>query len=388
MNMEDVSNGNGHRPESNQLVRRDFGGTTTSRDNQAVAALAAKVQADISARFTMALHRPRNMDQVRTDILRECRRPGFAAVAIYHKPIGDGVDGLSIRFAEAAARCFGNIAMDVSQIYDDEMTRVVRVSATDLEGNVTWPTDLHIAKTVERKSLRKGQRPLDTRTNSYGDQVYIVQASEDDLLNKQGALVSKALRTCILRIIPGNLQDEAWDTCVAILKDKAAADPDLERNRVCDAFADQGIQPVNLEEWLGHKLDVATPVEIEHLRRLYVAIRDGEATWADALAHRAEQLAAKTPKTAFDAAKEKVEAKAEAKGTAAVKEAIKSRDKLSRAEIEGSEGIMKKRAAKPEPQQPLPTETSPTATSSPTTSTTEERERPPGWFGEPDEPAK
>jgi hypothetical protein len=334
--MEDF-NGNGHRPEANQLIRKDFGGTSISRESQATQALVAKARADIEARWTMAMHRPRNMDEVRTSILKECRRPGFAAAAIYRKPIGDGVEGLSIRFAEAAARCFGNIAMEVAQIYDDETTRVVRVSATDLEANITWPQDVTVAKTVERKTLRKGQRPVGERTNSYGDRVYLVEASEDDLLNKQGALVSKALRTCILRIIPGNLQDEAYDVCNAILKDESAKDPDAARNAVCDAFAGQGIQPTDLEEWLGHKLDVATPAEIEQLRRLFVAVRDGEATWPDALAQRAEQLATKAPKSKLDAAVAKVEAKAEGKGTSAVKDKLKGRN------------------AKPE-QQPLPTQ--------------------------------
>ena len=375
--MDEISNGNGngHRPESNQLYRQDFGGTSLSRDNQATASMVAKARAEIEARYVMALRKPRNMDQVRTDLMKECRRPNFAAVAIYHKPVGEGVDGFSIRFAEAAIRCFGNCAMEVSQNYDDENLRIMRVSATDLESNIIWPMEVTIEKTVERKFLRKGQRSLGSRMNSKDELVHTVEATEDDMLSKQGALVSKALRTCILRIIPGHLQYEAWDTCVAILKDKAAANPDLERNRVCDAFADQGIQPVNLEEWLGHTLSVATPVEIEHLRRLYVGIRDGEVTWADALAHRAEQLASKAPpKTAFDVAKEKVEAKAEAKGgTAAVKETIKKRS-----------------ASKADPQQPLPTtEASPAANSGPTPEPVVKESQPdpgPGWSGDPDGP--
>lgn len=317
-------NGNGHRPEVNQLIRRDFAGTSIARENQATQALVAKARADIEARWTMALHRPRNMDQVRTLLLKECRRPGFAASAIYRKPVGDGIEGLSIRFAEAAARCFGNIAMEVTQIYDDENTRIMRVSATDLETNVTWPQDVTVSKLVERKGLRRGQVAVDQRTNSYGDAVFLVQASDDDLLNKQGALVSKALRTCILRIIPGNLQDEAYEVCNAILRDAAAKDPDQARNAVCDAFVALGVQPTDLEEWLGHAIGVATPAEIEQLRRLYVAIRDGEATWPEALEQRSEQNQAKAGPRAE---KKLVAPKATSagKGAAGVKDALKRR---------------------------------------------------------------
>ena len=314
---------NGHRPEVNQLVRRDFAGTSVSRENQATQALIAKARADIEARWTMALHRPRNMDQVRTLLLKECRRPGFASSAIYRKPIGDGVEGLSIRFAEAAARCFGNITMEVTQIYEDEHTRIMRVAATDLETNVTWPQDVTVSKLVERKSLRRGQVAMDQRTNSYGEPVYLVSASDDDLLNKQGALVSKALRTCILRIIPGNLQDEAYEVCNSILSDAAAKDPDTARNAVCDAFVALGVQPTDLEEWLGHAIGVSTPAEIEQLRRLYVAIRDGEATWPEALEQRSEQAQAKAGRGEKTLAAPKPAAVAAGKGTTGVKDALK-----------------------------------------------------------------
>lgn len=321
-----MENGNGHRPEVNQLVRHDFGGRTIARENQATQALVAKARADIEARWTMALHRPRNMDQVRTLLLKECRRPGFAASAIYRKPVGDGIEGLSIRFAEAAARCFGNIAMEVTQIYDDADTRIMRVSATDLETNVTWPQDVTISKLVERKGLRRGQVAVDQRMNSYGDAVFLVQASDDDLLNKQGALVSKALRTCILRIIPGNLQDEAYEVCNAILRDVAAKDPDQARNAVCDAFVQLGVQPTDLEEWLGHAIGVATPAEIEQLRRLYVAIRDGEATWPEALEQRSEQTQAKgAARTEKKLAAPKPATASSGKGAAGVKDALKRR---------------------------------------------------------------
>lgn len=318
---------NGHRPEVNQLVRRDFGGTTVARENHATQALVAKARADIEARWTMALHRPRNLDQVRMVLLKECRRPGFAESAIYRKPVGDGVEGLSIRFAEAAARAFGNIAMEVTQIYDDEQTRVVRVSATDLESNVTWPQDVTISKTVERRHVRPGQVTVGHRTNSLGQTVYLVTATDDELLNKQNALVSKALRTCILRIIPGNLQDEAYEVCNAILADKSAKDPDAARNAVCDAFAGLGVQPTDLTEWLGHDLGAASPAEIERLRRLYVAIRDGETTWADTMSARGEQTGKATRQEPQDV-----------RGAAGVKDALRKRQRAPETKPEAPEG--------------------------------------------------
>lgn len=302
-------------PAANQMARRDFGGMSLSRDNQATAALVAKARADIEARWTMAMHRPRNMDQVRATLMLECRRPGFADAAIYAKPVGgdDTIEGLSIRFAEVAARAMGNIAIDQAQIYDDDRTRIIRVSVTDLEANVTWPTDVTVAKTVERKFLRKGQKPLASRPNSYGEQVYIVEASEDALLTKQAALVSKAVRTCILRVVPGHLQDEAMAVCKAVLADKTAKDPDAARNKLVDAFSRIGVTPLHLGEYLGHDLATASPAELQQLIQLGATIRDGETTWAEVMDGRSARQAAPAGDAAAPAKA------ATGKGTAALK---------------------------------------------------------------------
>ena len=65
-------------------------------------ALAAQAKAAVEARYIMAMQRPRDWDQVRLSLLKECDRTNFAEVAIYRKPVGQGIEGPSIRFAEAA----------------------------------------------------------------------------------------------------------------------------------------------------------------------------------------------------------------------------------------------------------------------------------------------
>ena len=75
-----------------------------SASENAAIAMAAKQKAVVEARYKMALARPRDIDKVRQNMLKDAKRPNFAAVAIYHKPIGKGVEGPSIRFVEAAIR--------------------------------------------------------------------------------------------------------------------------------------------------------------------------------------------------------------------------------------------------------------------------------------------
>lgn len=284
------------QPARNQIARQDFGGQSLEQQNGATAALAAKAKATVEARIIAAKRWPRNMLEVRDRILADCARPDFAQVAMYARPVGKKFDeatgqwvnvvaeGLSIRFAEAAARAMGNIAVTSETIYEDESIRLVRVEAVDNESNVPWTVDLTIHKTVERKKLKKGQRPLGERENSYGDHVFIVQATDEEVAVKAAAAVSKASRTCILRVVPGEIQDEAKRRIKAKLADRDAKDPAEQRNKMLDAFASVGVRPAALEQYLGHALDSMSPAELGELRGVFQAIRDGETSWAEALA--------------------------------------------------------------------------------------------------------
>src|SRR5882672_918375 len=106
--------------------------------------LAAQAKATIEARYLVAMKKPRDLDTVRERLLKECKRPGFAKVARYNKPIGKGVQGPSIRFAEAAIRCMTNISVDSAAIYDDPEKRIIRVTVVDFESNVPWSQDITV----------------------------------------------------------------------------------------------------------------------------------------------------------------------------------------------------------------------------------------------------
>jgi hypothetical protein len=258
---------------------------------------AAQGKAMVEARYVMALRNPRNWDQVRSDILTECKRPSFAdnKSVYYRKPIGQGVEGLGIRFVESAMRHMRNVLVDPIMIFEDDFKEIYRVSVTDLEANITYTTDVKVSKTVERSKPMDDGSYLSMRLNSYKKAVYTVPAQDDDLLNKRGALVSKAVRTLGLRIIPGDIQDEAIEIIKKVRLNDAAQDPAGERKKIVDAFGDIGVKAVDLVEYLGHAIDQCSPAEILALRGIYGAIRDGEATWAGVMDNKAEQDAAKKP---------------------------------------------------------------------------------------------
>lgn len=257
----------------------------------AATAVAAQAKAMVEARYTIALHRPRNWDQVRQDLLKECRRPTFAnnKSAYYRKPIGKGVEGLGIRFVEVALRCMTNVLIETSMIFEDTLKEVHRVSVTDLEANVTYPLDVKVTKTVERSSPADDGSYVSMRFNSFKKPVYTVPANDDDLLNKRAALISKAIRTLGLRIVPGDLCDEAEDIIKSVRMDEAARDPAAERKRIVDAFDGLGVKASQLTDYLGHEIGACSPTELVDLRGLYGAIKDGEATWATVMQNKADQ---------------------------------------------------------------------------------------------------
>jgi hypothetical protein len=313
------------------------------RNEISVSAESARAQMQVQAQYAMAKRFPRDLDMVRIAILKDCKRPRFAESARYKKPQGKKWNpetreqeeqfaiGPTIRFAEAAARAYGNLHPDVVTLLDDEKKRVVHVTVTDFESNLTWGKDVTIEKTVERSTLRKqwdGQGndrretvvpPLFSRTNTSGKAVYIYPATDDELMQKEGALTSKVVRNLIIRVLPSDLVEEAMEQVVATQMAAVKVDPEAERKRLIDAFAAIGVTPVALAEYLGKPVAGLDPAELLELRAIYQSLKDGELRWGDLLAMKnvepdadsaAKKKAEETAKKVKSAA-DKVKAKAD-----------------------------------------------------------------------------
>jgi hypothetical protein len=270
--------------DAGQEARQGFGEQSLARVAEtASTALAAQAKAQVEARYIMAINRPRNLLQVRDRLLADCKRPAFAEAAIYRKPVGEGVEGPSVRLAEAAARAMTNIYADVAAIYDDAEKRIVRVSATDLEANVTYPMDVTIEKTIERAKPMPGRKIISSRKNSRGYDVFTIEATAEEILDKERALASKALRTCLLRLIPGDILEEAIEQCYRVREEAIRANLPAQREKMVRAYVEIGVTEQQLCEYLGHSMADVTVEEVNRMRSLFHAIKDKETTWAEAL---------------------------------------------------------------------------------------------------------
>jgi hypothetical protein len=280
--------------------REGMDGTSIERRAEtAVAAQAEMARANVLARFQLARMQPRDVDHARTLLLKDCKRPGFAATARYAKPVGrEKIYGPSVRFAEAALRTFGNMSVDTPVVFDDDEKRIVRVYVTDLETNATLSADVTVAKTVERRAVKEGQQVLGTRQNSYGDMLYIVEATDDEVMQKAGALISKARRNLTLQLIPADIVEECMSQVIKTQNDDDAADPDAARRKLIDAFFELGVSAKDLAAYLGHEVASSTPIERTNLRAVYTSLKNGEATWQEIVARAATPADETKPTTA------------------------------------------------------------------------------------------
>lgn len=256
----------------------------------AITAQAAQAQAQVFARMAYADSRRRNMKDVRAELLAECERPGFCERARYAIPfkkwdpeerrmVVEHVVGFSIRFAESAARAMRNIDVQTPVLFDDEDKRLIQIAAIDLQANTGYSRVITVDKVVERKRLKKGQRQISQRENAYGDTVYLVRATEQEFRAKAEAETSKAIRTCLLRLVPGDILEECEDAVRETLANAHAEDPRKAVLKIADAFGKKGVKPSDLEAVLGHPLEGCSLEVLDKLRGWLRAMLDGLVTW-------------------------------------------------------------------------------------------------------------
>lgn len=255
---------------------------------------AARAKAQIEAAYLVAINRPRDIDKAEKQILQACQDPTFADSAMWNRIVGrekneatgqwEDVwgEGLNIRFAEEAVQAMTNIHPSSDLVYEDEDTKVFKITITDLEANVAYSKDVTIKKTIERQKLNRGQVAISERTNSRGQIVYVVAATEMDMRNKQAAAESLVMRTNGLRLIPARIKAKAIEQIKATILANEKASPGVI-GRLLKSFEEFGATKEQIDKLLHHDLAQVTGEEIVKLRGLYRAIKDGETTWQETI---------------------------------------------------------------------------------------------------------
>ena len=149
------------------VLRQDFGGQEIQQHGSLapIAAAAATGRDQCSASWRRD-RKPRNIDLFEQKIVHLCRKPGFAEIALYHKPVGKEKNpatgqweqafatNFSVRFVEQAIQFFTNTHNFARIVFEDDHRMLLSVGVVDVEYNTGYTFDQMIEKTVERSDAR------------------------------------------------------------------------------------------------------------------------------------------------------------------------------------------------------------------------------------------
>lgn len=238
-------------------------------------ALAAQSSTQAQVAALVAQSRPRDEDMALQRIYTACQRPMMAEEAEYSYPRGKTqVQGASVKLLRAIAGYWGNIEYGYEVLGETPEGATIRAYAWDLENNTRAQRD-HF---VERKVLRGGNNWAVPDLRDWREWL--------------GNIGSRMERRALENVIPADVVEYARAAAAETRLKHVGSDPDAARRKVLESFTSIGVTAEDLTKYLGFPLKSAGPTEIDTLRNVYRAIRDGEKKWSDYFAPKPETIAA------------------------------------------------------------------------------------------------
>lgn len=246
-----------------------------------------QAQAEAVVRYQMAFMLKRDWLDVQSKLLEACSNPDFAKEAVWTRVIdGDTKRDLSVRFAERAQQLMRNIQVDTIPYLMDDTATHYRVAVTDTESNTTASETFMVRHTVERFTIRPGDTVVREFTNNEGQKVFVVPATDEQIDAKKRAMGARVKRALLLSMMPAEVRATCLLKCVEIMEQADAVDPTATLKQILQSFVASGVDASDLKEYLGKPLQSATLQELQELRTLLTALRDGDTTWNAALEAR------------------------------------------------------------------------------------------------------
>lgn len=245
------------RVQDERVIEHDFPrtGLPSHINAGAVAIEQERAVAEAQGKIAVAKKFRRNLAESTVEFLDACKSPEFAGKAFYSVP--NRGSGESIRFAEEAARCYGNFEFGHRELSRSEGKSEVEVYAWDVERNNFSRRQITVMHVLDTKNGPKALR------------------DQADIDNKIANVASKQVRSRILALLPKALVAAGITECKKTL---AGGNEKPVSQRIIDmtvAFSKVGVTSAMLETHLGHKLDQTTIDELADLAGIFNAIKDG-----------------------------------------------------------------------------------------------------------------
>lgn len=247
------------QPRTNSTPPRRVDAVLVQADDNA---LATQMRGEVEMMMEMARRYPRSIEEFTVALeTMTCKDEETADECSYALPRdGKTIDGPSIRFAECALYCWGNMVAFAMPVSDDGKSITCRGVAWDMERNIRQGGD-----SKRRITTKEGDR--------YSDDMVIVTMNAGN---------SVAKRNAILQAIPSNFWRPIYEKTkvIALGKTETIA---TKRANLCDALVKIGAKLDLVWKTFGVKGPADLNLtQIATIRGYYKAIRDGQITVEDA----------------------------------------------------------------------------------------------------------
>ena len=231
-------------------------------------AIEAISRAEVDMQITTAKRYPRQLAKVKSDMLSFATLDEETAQSCFYSLPrgGKNIQGPSIRMAEIAVACYGNLRAGTRIIETvtkgDSPHVVLQAVCHDLEKNTSI--------TIEKRRRIVGKKSKNG------------QIDEDDINLAANAGSAIAFRDAVFKVVPGALIRPVYEQAkrVAIGDAKTLED---RRARAIEAFGKMGVTPDRVLALLEKKsIEEVTVADLEALIGLHTAIKDGQTSIEDA----------------------------------------------------------------------------------------------------------
>ena len=250
--------------EYNGGMPSNVGANFNNINQGTVAVEASRAITEAQGKLLLAKQFPRNYTSCYANAIEACQRKGFAEKAFFSYPrAGQTVTGVTIRFAEELARCYGNLDYGIKELSHEDGKSEMQAYAWDLETNTVSSQNFTVEHIMETKH---GNRKL---------------TSQRDIYERTANDGARRLRSRILAILPPDLVEDCIKECKKTLAGQNGIPfKDKVKNMVV-AFAKYGVTKEMLEKRLDHTVESISEDELTEYIGIFNGLAQKETTVSD-----------------------------------------------------------------------------------------------------------
>jgi len=227
-------------------------------------AIESITRAEVDTQISTAKRFPRSIGQVKKDMLSFATLDQETAESCFYSLPrgGKNIQGPSVRLAEIAVACYGNLRAGV---------RVIETVSTGDAPHVVLQAVCHDLEKNTCVTIEKRRRIVGKKSKNGA-------IDEDDINLACNAGSAIAFRDCVFKVVPGALIKPVYEQAKAVAIGDAKTLSE-RRERAVAAFGKMGVKLDKILPTLGKKsLEEIDLADLETLFGLHTAIKDGHTT--------------------------------------------------------------------------------------------------------------